>query len=364
MKIAILTQPLRANYGGVLQNYALQQILIKFGHTPITIEKDSLIYISKFRLFCELPKRVVTKYILRKRKYIFSERNYNNYIIGLCRVLKPFVDKYINRIIVSDYIHTKEDLFDAYIVGSDQVWRPPYNPDCLYDMFLSFLPNDSNIKRIAYASSFGTNEWEYSEEQTSKCAYLIKKFDAVSIREVDGVNLCKKHLKRTDVIPVLDPTILLEKEEYIKLCGNSIECSDEFIFAYILDLDDNIRTKLKLLATKYQLDLKIISAHDDCSISMEEWLIMFRNAKFIITDSFHGTVFSIIFKKEFNAIVNYSRGNSRLSSLLTQLSLENRLSNTIDEIKFNNPINWNIVQTTLELLKKDSIDFLKAALVK
>ena len=96
MKIAILTQPLRANYGGVLQNYALQKLLIKLGHTPITIEKDYHQDISIFRLIYELPKRCITKYILQKRKEIFSEHADNKRGIEIRKILRPFVIKHIN----------------------------------------------------------------------------------------------------------------------------------------------------------------------------------------------------------------------------------------------------------------------------
>ena len=91
MKIAILTQPLKSNYGGVLQNYALQQVLIKLGHTPITLEKDYYQYVSHFRLFIELPKRLITKYVIRKRKHIFSESYENKRGDNARRILKPFV---------------------------------------------------------------------------------------------------------------------------------------------------------------------------------------------------------------------------------------------------------------------------------
>ena len=134
MKIAILTQPLRANYGGVLQNHAMQQVLIRFGHSPITLEKDYHQHISIFRLLLELPKRCITKYIAKKRKYIFSEYEYNKYADDVRRVLKPFVVKYINHAYVKDYGRINVSNYNAFVVGSDQVWRPKYNVNNLYNM--------------------------------------------------------------------------------------------------------------------------------------------------------------------------------------------------------------------------------------
>ena len=358
MKIAILTQPLRANYGGVLQNYALQQILIKLGHEPITIEKDPYLHISKLKLFLELPKRIFTKCILKKRKYIFNEKQHNNYIRQLSHILKPFISKHINRRFVDNWSSIDYTLYDAFIVGSDQVWRPIYNSNCLDKMFLSFIPQSTNVKRIAYAASFGTSEWEYDNEQTKQFANLIQQFDAVSTREIDGVDLCRKHLNRADVVRVLDPTIFLAKEDYALLC-KCVPTTEDLLFAYILDIEHNTKSLLDKIAKEKNLKLKLVSADSDCTLSIEEWLAMFRDAKMVITDSFHGTVFSIIFNKEFYSICNTSRGNSRFNSLLSQFKLQDRLFNDVKSINLNsNQINWININNIKSTLLNKSICFL------
>lgn len=359
MKTAILTQPLRANYGGVLQNYALQQILIKLGHTPITIEKDYHQHISIFRLICELPKRCITKYILRKREKIFSEYADNNRGNEIRKILKPFVVKYINHKYVDAYDLIDITEYDAFIVGSDQVWRPLYNWGLLDKMFLSFIPESSNIKRIAYAASFGASEWEYNEAQTSTCSKLIQQFDAVSTREIDGVDLCKKNLNRNDVVSVLDPTLLLNKEDYLKLCEDIPNCDANLLFAYILDVDSETISILKKIANANGLKLKLVYADEKCILSVEEWIAMYRDAKMVITDSFHGTVFSIIFNKEFYSICNIFRGNSRFTSLLSQFNLQDRLFNNVKSINLNsNQIDWEIIENTKSTLQNKSIKFL------
>ncbi len=357
MKIAILTQPLGHNYGGVLQNYALQQILIKLGHDPKTLEKDYRQYITIFRLFFELPKRIFTKYILKKRDYIFSEKKHNKIIITSKKLL-PFVTKYINHKYIKDYSLKNINEYDSIIVGSDQVWRPIYNQGVLDKMFLSFIPKNYKIKRIAYAASFGTAEWEYSEEQASMCKDLIKTFDAVSTREIDGIDLCRKHLNQADVVSVLDPTFLLEKEDYTHLCKSVASTKDDLLFAYILDIEYNTKSLLDKIAEEKGLKLKLFSADSNCALSIEEWLAMFRDAKMVITDSFHGTVFSIIFNKEFYTIANQSRGGSRFTSLLSQLLLTNRMLVDVSNITLNDCINWPIVNEKLNLLKSQSLNFL------
>lgn len=338
MRIAILTQPLGHNYGGILQNYALQNILQILGHTPTTLKQKDLHQISFFKLLIELPKRLFTKYILKKRKYIFSEYVYNPNPIDLTQ-------------------------FDVYIVGSDQVWRPKYNIGMLDKMFLSFLSKRTNIKRISYAASFGTKEWEYTVEQTAKCSKFLSRFDAVSVRETDGVELCKEYLKREDAVCVLDPTLLLEREEYEELCREIPKIEEDILCAYILDLNDDIESKLKTIAIQKGLKLKIVSADNKCTLTVPEWLAMFRDAKMIITDSFHGTVFSIIFNKEFYSITNIDRGGSRFTSLLSQFDLMSRLHVSINEISLiDDTIKWDSVNAKRNELKQYSINFLTSNL--
>lgn len=359
MKIAILTQPLRANYGGVLQNYALQQVLIKLGHTPITLEKDINQYISTTNLIIDLPKRIISKYILRRRQNIFSEQKHNQYYLNLRKYTKPFVDKYVNLNYIHEFTTSSIMQYDAVIVGSDQVWRPLYNTVSLDYMFLSFIPADHKINRIAYAASFGVSEWEYSDIQSSKYSKLIQQFDAVSTREIDGIDFCKKFLKRHDVVSVLDPTLLIEKDYYLSICKYIPKSSKKILVAYILDVTDEIRNQLELIAYKKSLELNIISAHKNCSLYVEEWLSMFRDAELIITDSFHGTVFSIIFNKDFYSICNNLRGNSRFTSLLSQFNLQDRLFNDIKSINLNsNQIDWEIIENTKSTLQNKSIKFL------
>ena len=359
MKIAIITQPLGHNYGGVLQNYALQQVLINLGHEPITLEKDYRQHISLLRLIIEFPKRIFSKCILKRRKYILSEKQYNIHYKKVWKQLSPFVSNFVNYIYVKNYFSIDIEKHDAFIIGSDQVWRLKYNGDNLYNMYLSFMPNKVKVKRIAYAASFGTSEWEYNDEQTSMCSKLIQNFDAVSTREIDGVDLCRKYLNRADAVTVLDPTLLLEKEDYLNLCKDIPAENENILFAYILDKENNTMIQLERIAKEKGLKLKFVSADRDCILSVEEWLAVFRDSKMIVTDSFHGTIFSIIFNKEFYSISNQSRGRSRFESLLSQFNLLNRLYNNILDINTSgSTINWNDIELNKKLKQEVSIDYL------
>ncbi len=201
----------------------------------------------------------------------------------------------------------------AVVVGSDQVWRPKYN-HFLEDMFLAFTQN-LNIKRISYAASFGVDEWEYTPKQTRICSALAKKFDAISVREESGVRLCKEHLG-VDATWVLDPTLLLKKEDYLNLCQEVPVNDNRFMAVYVLNMNESVRESYEAIAKERNLEIKLFEADAKASLTIPEWLAMFRDASYVVTDSFHGTVFSIIFEKEFKCIYNETRGAARFESLL------------------------------------------------
>ena len=225
----------------------------------------------------------------------------------------------------------KEYELDALIVGSDQVWRPRYNVRTLPDMFLRFAHSFKG-RKIAYAASFGVNNWEFSKGQTSLCATLVKQFDAIS-------DLCEKYLG-VNAISVLDPTLLLAKDEYAKLCEEIPICNERFLAVYVLDPKKDVEDIIKEEAKKRGLAIKYFSADRNANLKVEEWLAIFRDASFVVTDSFHGTIFSIIFEKEFRNVVNMKRGCARFVDI-------------INKYKSN----------SLGVFRKKSLDFIRDSLV-
>ncbi len=246
--------------------------------------------------------------------------------------------------------------FGALVVGSDQIWRPEYNRK-VESCFLDFAA-DWNIRRIVYAASFGKDEWEVSEELMCACSALAKRFDGVSVREASGVELCKKHLG-VEAAHVLDPTLLLQKEDYCKLCS-AIPVREAFVFAYILDESTEKTDDVRRFAQKKGLPYLVKSAGpkvrpDD---TMELWLAYFRDAAFVVIDSFHGMVFSINFNKGFYVYSNGQRGKSRFESLLGELGLESRMVESLpgsDE-----PIAWMEVDRKLEAERDRSLRWLRS----
>jgi len=384
MKIGILTQPLQTNYGGLLQNYALQQVLIHMGHEPETILYEDqkkkmtfvsrLSYIKRFLLHSINPKWFKgTKYVPINNERAYIRQN-----------TQAFIEKYIRK---TDVLKSHEDFislvdkrkYQTYVVGSDQCWRPKYNKTFLREMFLGFAEEAKGLKRVAYAISFGTSEWEMNRKNTQECARLAKMFDLITAREVSGVDLCIEKFGVKAKL-VLDPTLLLTKEDYINLLEvENTSASDGNLFYYLLDADKSkiaavnaVGEKLRLKPFKVMPEFKgdsitkeIIKHHfDDCVFPpVTTWLRAFMDADMTIVDSFHGMVFSIIFNKPFWVIGNKKRGMSRFTSLLGLFGLGNRLI-SVDElanVDISEPINWDKVNGKIEEMKIVSLEILEKA---
>lgn len=358
MRIGIVTQPLCANYGGILQNLALQTVLKEMGHNPITLDLCTHLNVSK--------TEYIKGYIINIIKNIIRGENkkYLSYYQKRPQVFDEFVTKYIETTEPIDSY--TEDLIDRYkldciIVGSDQVWRPRFNV-FPHDMFLAFTSN-RDIFRLSYAASFGTDKWEFSADLTKKCAELISSFARVSVREESGVELCKQFLKH-DAEVVIDPTLLIQQDFYNSLCQNIPKQKEKFVAVYALNISKNMAKQIYLFASELGLNVKMFTSDANYTLSVSEWLSVFRDASFVITDSFHGTAFSIIYNKNFISVSNGSRGASRFTSLLGQVGLEDRLvKEQFPEYSiFKTKIDWHKVNEKRENLINKSLLFLQHTL--
>ena len=359
MRIGIVTQPLLNNYGGALQNYALQTVLKKMGYEPVTL--DYVPHKSVMRVMMSLVLNIFLFFTPRRRS--FKEC----LPIRRDKKIEFFLEKYVNKTkVIQDYypLLIKDYKLDGIIVGSDQVWRPLYNSDVLYHMFLDFT-SGYNLKRIAYAASFGVSCNEYSEIEKKECTKLVEQFDGISVRETSGIFLCKE-LFNVDVQRVLDPTLLLSQDDYKSITNNIIPGG--FVLSYILNPTDEIISLIKIVSNELSLRNVGIHISEKLKASVEEWLEYFQKADFIITDSFHGTVFSIVFHKRFLVLDNKGRGSSRLLSLLELFGLENLLVTDLTQplsmlMEKNNKIDWDLVEKKLEFERCKSVGFLRNFLV-
>lgn len=337
MRIAILTLPLHTNYGGILQCYALQTVLERMGHDVKVLDKP--LYKRSYYIYWGMAilKRLIYKFILRKQIISIFYTLFQTETLVRRFVRKytdRFIDRHIHKYLISEWNNSLVKHFDVFVVGSDQVWRPAYAWD-IEQYFLSFLGN-SNVKRISYAASFGLdNLCEYNDLQIRKCASLLKKFDAVSVREGSAVNLCKDYFG-VDAVQMLDPTLLLTADDYIKLFKNEATVPSEGnLLVYILDKNEDENAICDSLASEKKLIPFWLDSPDEdnddlpigarAKMPVEQWLRSFYDTDFVLTDSFHGCVFSIIFRKPFIVVGNNGRGLARIESLLDLLDLKERL---------------------------------------
>ncbi|MHC5201488.1 polysaccharide pyruvyl transferase family protein [Myroides sp. LJL119] len=368
-----MTQPLISNYGGILQNFALQKALKKMGYEVETINRIESrgtlhTYLRKIKQY--LLKHTNDKILTNRQIYIcgkFSRRFINSYITKI-DIVNPTDSKLLKIVQSHNY--------DTVIVGSDQVWRPKYAIDIYHD-YLSFLENNSDINKVAYAASLGTDDWEYSDSESFRCSDLSKQFNAISVREKSAIDLLFDKLGVNSCL-VVDPTLLLKKEDYISIIsaqGKTVT-NKNGIYTYILDRSGE---KQKIIDRVAELrGDPVFSSQPNVMLKgarnipfsekefiyppIEDWLNGFYTGDFIITDSFHGTVFSIIFNKPFIAIANRERGKARFLSLLSLFGLESRLVESFDDIHenlINETIDFEVVNQKVDEMRNVSYNFIK-----
>lgn len=373
MRIAIITLPLMGNYGGILQNYALQTVLKRMGHTVDTLSLPWKLKLPLWKSPLSFGKRVVKKMLLRPGPRIFYELWYNRTQPMLLKNMWRFVAERISIRRVKSFSVLRPCDYEAFVVGSDQIWRPCYTYSPISDVYLSFAKTWKGVKRVAYAASFGTDQWEYTPEQTGQCVALANLFDGISVREASAVKLCREHLD-CEAQHVLDPTMLLTADDYIRLFEDKslLEPRGQLL-TYVLDESAEKNEIIQKIANQQQYKLyRANSRYEEGSApldervqpSVEQWLKDFYEAEFVITDSFHATVFSILFGKPFIVIGNRERGLSRLESLLKMFSLENHLVHTVAELKPAQDYAFDTRRVTevLQPLREESMSFLRKTL--
>lgn len=372
MKIGILTQPLHRNYGGILQNWALQQVLIGMGHRP------EMIFLSRGRHSRGglLVMRCVSFVKSMVKRYLCGCKNvYLNSVFS--PQYNPTVPLYADANFVR-HIHKTRPLgtddmdigkfvasrsYDAFIVGSDQVWREDYSPS-ITCYFLDFLSEGDKRPRVAYAASFGKSKDYISEKYLPVCRKLLRRFDAVSVREYEGLEILERDFGFFKGVKVLDPTLLLPMEKYRTLIKDEDRAHHPHIAAYILDPSEEIQQCISSLGTQFHLPIKIFRGehNGEKMLSISQWLAEFEKAEFVMTDSFHGCVFSIIFQKPFICLGNKYRGMERFHSLLEPLGLSDRLVSAESFSLPDSDINWQQVNEKLEQMRISSRQFLTEAL--
>ena len=355
MKIALLNLPIDNNYGGNLQRYALMKVLQDIGHDVTHIDLRYKRVLPWYKKPYSYTKRFIYKYFLHKSIHINEETYRNRQDEEMLKKILPFYDKYINHTrccySIRDVVRATKGKFDAFVVGSDQVWRKSMCVPIGWKNFLLEFVAEKNVKRFAYAVSFGRDSTEYDKEEYSEFNELFSHFNNVSVRENTAIDILNSMgCNASHVSLCLDPTLLLDRHDWARLCCdvNLSQPTKGKIFCYVLDMTEEIKEYIKQKSEELKLPV-VVAGLSSTTLSITDWLSSIHDAEYIITDSYHGTVFSIIFEKQFHYCGNMRRGNSRIESLFEIIGINCDNNRIID---------WDSVNRNISCHKKISMDVL------
>ncbi|WP_432709236.1 polysaccharide pyruvyl transferase family protein [Pedobacter sp.] len=332
MRIGIITFHWGTNYGGVLQAFALQEYLKKMGH-----EVSIINYFPKSQSESFI-RSVISKSLrnsFNNAKTFFKE--------------KRFVPFRVENLTLTRRYYSLEDLqkhppeMDVYISGSDQVWNPYILDTYGIPYYLGF--GDQTVKRISYAVSLGCID--YPKEKMDLIRSFLKDFDALSVRENTGITILQ-HVDVKEVALMPDPTLLLGEADLAKFIRPLQKKVGAFAFFYILQEDQNcINDIYKFVTGKLRLHVVNTKHFKHATMSIEEWLSNIANSMFVVTNSFHGVVFSLLLKRNFLVVPVEGRHagmNDRIETLLTKFGLEDKIVREYNEAnlvrQLNIAIDW------------------------
>ena len=358
MKVGIVTVHNVSNYGAVLQAYALKEIInnkhecyiIDFDNTHVSKSLKYIRFGRGFHAFLGMGKDIL-RLIPRLR---------------VIRKFKKFIKFKMNLINLNSFEVSECDVF---ISGSDQIWNPACissNKKFISEYFLSFA--NENQKKISYASSCGA--YEFNNNEMKELKRYLSSYTSLSVREKTTSNFLSRELNRK-VEHVLDPTLLLTKQEWLEKIGDNQCRGGDYILVYVIK-----KTKLlkeTICTIKSKLNMKVILVEQGIyfdniidehirDAGPEDFISLINNAKFIITDSFHGTTFSVIFNKPFYSVSPGANVN-RISSLLTMLDLKSRIIHKEENIKnINLDLDFSEANNRLMILINKSKEYLYSAI--
>lgn len=368
----ILTHPTFHNYGGILQAYALQYAAHKLRAACSTIDYLPADWAEWMRL--QGPRAKVRYWFSLLRMILGSRKEWlPRYLTPLRHI--PFKRSFMRLTPVESRNLNSSTFSQAtgFIVGSDQVWRGVYAREMrdLPLFFLSFASQEQRNRSFAYAASFGSDKWEGTPEETAECAKLLKDFKTVSVREHSGIRICRE-VFGVDAVQMPDPALLLDQEDYTRLIHRwwTLRLPQPSMAVYLLDETEEKNQLTQAVANQSGLYPQQLTAHGDAPramdripLSVPQWLRCIRDAECVLTDSFHGCVFAIIFNKPFVCLGNEERGSARFDSLLGTFGLQDRLLNnpTAEQVTecMNIPIDWERVNSIRSSEKQRALQFLK-----
>ena len=382
MKIGVITIEKVNNYGAELQATATIKVLQGMGYETEII--DYCYYKNWNFKDTRISAPFVSMSVKGRLMYWVKYRLVNRIVAKILPLLYPTVKRRIQRfedfhkintrmsnryLSMPELYQTKMD-YDVYVVGSDQVWNPSASSS-IEPYFLTFAPKEA--KKISYASSFGVSNIPASLYEKYK--RLLSNIDYLSVREQTGVCLVKT-LTGRDATCVLDPTLLLNKKQWGNIMLAYPHMPSRYILVYQLLPSETLPSLAKSIAEEMKCPIYYlakrayaVNAPNGMRVIKDagpaEFLWLIKNASCVVTNSFHGTAFSVNFCTPFYTVLNSKRGsNARITSLLNSVNLMGRIVYEGDKLPFFSFYDANYVQKHIEMLRKDSTSYLEKALKK
>ncbi len=347
MTVGILTYHWEDNYGATLQAYATYRAIRELGHTPMLID---------LRLPYSPPLMSRIIFALKRRRFNAFRKKYFTTLSPTCY---HSVDE----------LRANPPQCDCYLTGSDQTWNPYIAKNLLPAYFLTFGPD--SVRRITYATSIGLDKWPGSDAiSDSDISKALNRFDTLLLREDTAIDICRDIFGHP-ATQVADPVLL--HTDYSDLIGISPESSGEVI-AYKLIDDAGFYDMAADTARRLGLPIRSIGSirrikgyRSTYPESVQDWVRRFASAEYVLTDSFHGTVFALLYHKPFVIYTGDPKRVTRIESLLRQVNLSDRIiyagATSDDMFRIaRTPIDWNTVDKTIAAMRKDSMLNLQKAL--
>jgi len=371
--IGIITLNGYYNYGNRLQNYATEQVLMSFSFDVKTIinntsftkvkNNNPLDYIMKIK---NIKRSLFLREMKNIMRYIVNKKKVDDYKNKKTLLFKEFSSSYLNEtdyyISINNIPENLNDRFDFFVTGSDQVWNPHNVRRHSSINFLTFAPKE---KRIAYAPSFGVSK--IPPEDVDDFKKWISDMHKLSVREYEGAEIIKK-LTGRDAVVLVDPTMMLTRDKWLSISKKDSNRPDDYLLTYILgDLPNEKERQIRNFADENDLkivDLAMGQGWSDYIAGPREYIDYISSANAVFTDSFHGTIFSILFDVPFVTFERIGSRSmiSRINTLLTKFNFENRLESNIN-LTTNEVMDTDFSNTDSILAKerKKTYDYLEEA---
>jgi hypothetical protein len=369
--VLIRTLPFSSgNYGGVLQAYALQRKLREMGADAVTDTSAPARRSYRFvrRTYRALRSAIPARLDWRWRSGKYVNRRLDDYVGANIKTVDL-----VARATTTRGLNSLLSQIDTVVIGSDQVWRAAYTD--VASAFMTVLDGQP-IQRVSYAASFGRGDLsEYTGPERRLAGEQLRQFEAISVREIDAIDLCAQEWGVT-AVQHIDPTMLLSADDYRKVFAEVARSEARRVVVYGLDGNDLLDRVAESVSRKIgaSLDVMLPSSADSYATfradarryekrSIESWLASIADAEFLVTDSFHGCVFAILFNTPFVVCANPERGSSRITSLLRTFGLESHLVNDVASLDGGFPnANWAHVEKVLRVERERAVSYLGAVL--